>query len=175
MSFRRLIEVDDMRGDLQMHSTWSDGKNTIEEMLTACAAKGYEYVALTDHSKALAMTGGLDAAKLREQWREIEEVTARHPEIRFLRSQEVDILADGALDTEDEMLEQLDLVVIAVHSRFDLPAAQADRATPEGDPASVGQHRGAPHGQNHQSSRSDGLRARRRYWRAPPSTVSRWS
>jgi len=107
-----------------MHSTWSDGKNTIEEMLTACAAKGYEYVALTDHSKALAMTGGLDAAKLREQWKEIDEVAARHSEIRFLRSQEVDILADGTLDTEDEMLEQLDLVVIAVHSRFDLPAAQ---------------------------------------------------
>ncbi len=119
-----LIQLGDMRGDLQMHSTWSDGKNTIEEMLTACAAKGYEYMALTDHSKALAMTGGLDAAKLREQWKEIEEVAARHPEIRFLRSQEVDILADGTLDTEDEVLEQLDLVVIAVHSRFDLPPAQ---------------------------------------------------
>jgi DNA polymerase (family 10) len=119
-----LIQLGDMRGDLQMHSTWSDGKNTIEEMLTACAAKGYEYMALTDHSKALAMTGGLNAAKLREQWKEIEEVAARHPEIRFLRSQEVDILADGTLDTEDEMLEQLELVVIAVHSRFDLPAAQ---------------------------------------------------
>lgn len=119
-----LIQLGDMRGDLQMHSTWSDGKNTVEEMLTACAAKGYEYMALTDHSKALAMTGGLDATKLREQWKEIDEVTARHPEIRFLRSQEVDILADGTLDTEDEMLEQLDLVVIAVHSRFDLPAAQ---------------------------------------------------
>ncbi len=117
-----LIESDDLRGDLQMHSTWSDGKNTIEEMLTACAAKGYEYVALTDHSQALAMTGGLDAKKLREQWSEIEDVAARHPEIRLLRSQEVDILADGTLDTEDEMLEQLDLVVIAVHSRFDLPA-----------------------------------------------------
>lgn len=119
-----LIEVEDLRGDLQMHSTWSDGKNTIEEMISACAAKGYEYVALTDHSQALAMTGGLDAAKLREQWKEIEEVGARHPEIRILRSQEVDILADGTLDTEDEALEQLDLVVIAVHSRFDLPAAQ---------------------------------------------------
>ncbi len=118
----RLIEVEDLKGDLQMHSTWSDGKNTIEEMLTACAARGYEYIALTDHSKALAMTGGLDAAKLREQWKEIEEVAARHPGIRLPRSQEVDILADGTLDTEDEALEQLDLVVIAVHSRFDLPA-----------------------------------------------------
>ncbi len=64
-----LIQLGDMRGDLQMHSTWSDGKNTIEEMMTACAAKGYEYMALTDHSRALAMTGGLDAAKLPSTWR----------------------------------------------------------------------------------------------------------
>jgi DNA polymerase (family 10) len=119
-----LIELSDLKGDLQMHSTWSDGKNTIEEMLTACEAKGYAYVALTDHSKALAMTGGLDEKKLREQWKEIEEVQARHSGIRLLRSQEVDILADGSLDTDDEALEELDLVVIAVHSRFDLPAKE---------------------------------------------------
>jgi len=119
-----LIELSDLRGDLQMHSTWSDGKNTVEEMLAACADRGYEYAALTDHSKALAMTGGLDAAKLREQWKEIEEVAARYPGIRLLRSQEVDILADGTLDTDDETLAELDLVVIAVHSRFDLPAKQ---------------------------------------------------
>lgn len=119
-----LIEVEDLRGDLQMHSTWSDGKNTIDEMIAACADRGYDYVALTDHSKALAMTGGLDAGKLREQWKELEEVAERHPDIRILRSQEVDILADGTLDTGDEMLEQLDLVVIAIHSRFDLPAAE---------------------------------------------------
>ena len=81
-----LITLDDMRGDLQMHSTWSDGKNSIEEMLKACAARGYEYFALTDHSKALAMTGGRDAEKLARQWEEIDEVVARHDEIRFLRS-----------------------------------------------------------------------------------------
>lgn len=119
-----LVELGDIRGDLQMHSTWSDGKNSIEEMLEACAAKGYEYFALTDHSKALAMTGGLDAARLREQWKEIEEVQERHPEIRLLKSQEVDILADGQLDLEDEMLELLDLVVVSVHSRFDLSAVE---------------------------------------------------
>ena len=76
---------------------------------------------------ALAMTGGLDAKRLREQWEEIAEIQDRHPEIRILRSQEVDILADGSLDLEDEMLEQLDLVVISVHSRFELPAAQQTR------------------------------------------------
>jgi DNA polymerase (family 10) len=122
-----LIRLEDLRGDLQMHSTWSDGKASIEEMLQACAARGYEYFALTDHSQALGMTGGLDARRLREQWKEIEEITARHPEIRLLRSLEVDILADGSLDLEDEMLERLDLVVVSVHSRFDLPASEQTR------------------------------------------------
>jgi len=119
-----LLELADMKGDLQMHSTWSDGKNSIEEMVAASAARGYEYMALTDHSKALAMTGGLDAKRVREQWKEIEEVQERHPEIRILRSQEVDILADGTLDQDDDVLEELDVVVISVHSRFDLPAAE---------------------------------------------------
>jgi DNA polymerase (family 10) len=104
-----------------MHSTWSDGKNTIEEMLEACAARGYDYFALTDHSKALAMTGGLDAARLREQWQEIDAVQARHPEIRLLKSQEVDILADGTLDQDDDALAGLDVVVVSIHSRFELP------------------------------------------------------
>jgi DNA polymerase (family 10) len=116
----RLLTVEDMRGDLQMHSPWSDGKNTIEEMLEACAARGYEYFALTDHSQALAMTGGLDAEKLARQLDEIDEIAARHPEIRFLRSIEVDILGDGSLDMDDESLARLDLVVISIHSKFDL-------------------------------------------------------
>ena len=119
-----LVELADMKGDLQMHSTWSDGKNSIEEMVAACAARGYEYMALTDHSKALAMTGGLDAKRVREQWTEIQEVQERHPEIRILRSQEVDILADGSLDQDDDVLEELDLVVVSIHSRFELPAAE---------------------------------------------------
>ena len=119
-----LISLEDIRGDLQMHSTWSDGKQSIEEMLEGCAARGYEYFAMTDHSKALAMTGGLDAAKLRKQWEEVAEVQERHPEIRILRGMEVDILADGELDLEDEMLAELDVVLVSVHSRFDLPEAE---------------------------------------------------
>jgi len=119
-----LVSLEDIRGDLQMHSTWSDGKNSLEEMLSACAARGYEYFAITDHSKALAMTGGLDAAKLRRQWEEIDELQERHPEIRVLKGMEVDILADGRLDLEDEMLAGLDIVLVSVHSRFDLPAAE---------------------------------------------------
>jgi DNA polymerase (family 10) len=119
-----LVGLDDIRGDLQMHSTWSDGRTTIEEMVEACAARGYEYLAMTDHSKALAMTGGMDAEKLRRQFVEIDEVRERHPEIRLLRSMEIDILADGSLDLEDEMLDELDLVLISIHSRFQLPQAE---------------------------------------------------
>ncbi len=120
----RLIEVADLRGDLQMHSTWSDGRDTLEEMVAGCAAHGYEYMAITDHSKALAMVNGLDARRLRLQWLEIDAVRARHPEIHLLRAMEVDILADGSLDLEDEMLAGLDLVVVSIHSRFDLPTEQ---------------------------------------------------
>jgi DNA polymerase (family X) len=119
-----LITLDRMRGDLQMHSTWSDGKNSIEEMLEACAGRGYAYFAITDHSKALAMTGGLDAKKLREQWKAMDDVARRHPEIRMLRGMEVDILRDGSLDLDDESLEELDVVLVSVHSHFDLPAVQ---------------------------------------------------
>ena len=123
-SLPSLVELSDIKGDLQMHSTWSDGKDTIATMLEGCVARGYEYFALTDHSKALAMTGGLDAAQLQEQWVEIDEVASRYSDIRLVRSMEVDILADGTLDLEDEMLARLDLVVVSVHSRFDLPQGE---------------------------------------------------
>lgn len=119
-----LIRREDLRGDLHMHSTWSDGRNTIAEMVAACRARGYEYMVISDHSKALAMTNGLDARRLTEQWKEIDAVRKGNPEIRILRSLEVDILADGSLDLEDEMLAGLDLVLVSLHSRFELPAAQ---------------------------------------------------
>ncbi len=119
-----LIAASDIRGDLQMHSTWSDGKHSIEEMLDGCVARGYDYFAITDHSKALAMTGGMDAVKLRGQWKEIDEIASRRDDIRVLRGMEVDILADGSLDLDDAMLEQLDLVLVSVHSKLDLPLVQ---------------------------------------------------
>jgi DNA polymerase (family 10) len=122
-----LIELDDMRGDLQMHSTWSDGQESIETMAAACAARGYEYMALTDHSQSLAMTGGLTPERAREQWEEIEEVREAHPEIALLRSMEVDILRDGALDMDDDVLEELDIVLISIHSLFELPPAEQTR------------------------------------------------
>ncbi len=119
-----LVERTDLRGDLHMHSTWSDGRATLEAMLEACAARGYEYFAITDHSKALAMVEGLDAKKLRRQWKEIDEVQSRHPEIRILKGMEVDILKDGSLDLEDEMLDGLDWVIVSVHSYFGLSQAE---------------------------------------------------
>lgn len=120
----RLITLGDLRGDLQMHSTWSDGKQSLEQMVQACEDLGYEYLAITDHSKALAMIGGLDAARLARQAEEVAAVQARHPRIRILRSMEVDILVDGSLDLEEEALATLDVVLVSVHSRFDLPPAQ---------------------------------------------------
>lgn len=119
-----LVRLEDLRGDLQMHSVWSDGSESIETMLAACAARGYEYIALTDHSKALPMVRGLDERRLELQWAEMAAVQARHPEIRLLKSLEVDILADGSLDLDDEHLARLDLVVVSIHSRFELPRAE---------------------------------------------------
>lgn len=119
-----LVERGDLRGDLHMHSTWSDGRATIEHMLEACVERGYEYFAITDHSKALAMVEGLDEKRLRMQWAEIEGIQKRHPGIRILKGMEVDILRDGSLDLADEMLERLDLVIVSVHSFFGLPAAE---------------------------------------------------
>jgi len=123
-----LLTVEDMRGDLQMHSTWSDGENTLEEMARACFERGYEYVAITDHSPSLAMVQGLTPERAREQWDEIDEVRERVEGIRILRSAEVDILKDGSLDLPDEILEEMDLVVVSVHSFMELDTgAMTDR------------------------------------------------
>ncbi len=124
----KLVETADLRGDLQMHSTWSDGAETIETMLQACAQREYEYFAITDHSPALAMVRGLDATRLRQQASEIAQLRKRHKKIRILHAMEVDILADGTLDMDDESLASLDLVLVSIHSKFDLdPAAQTER------------------------------------------------
>lgn len=123
-----LIERDHLKGDLQMHSTWSDGRDELEAMVAACQERGYEYMAISDHSQALAMTGGLTEEELREQWQEVAQVQDDHPEIRILRSMEVDILQDGQLDLSEEMLAQLDIVIVAVHSHFDMAQSeQTDR------------------------------------------------
>lgn len=119
-----LVTLEDIRGDLQMHSTWSDGAVSVEEMAIACRDLGYEYLAITDHSQAMAMVQGLTPERAREQWKEIDEVRQRVDGIEILRSVEIDILKDGSLDMPDDILDELDVVVISVHSFMDL-----DRAT----------------------------------------------
>ena len=115
----RLVTLEDIRGDLQMHSTWSDGKVSLEEMARGCRERGYAYCAITDHSQAMAMVQGLTPERAREQWVEVEEVRERVDGIDVLRSAEVDILKDGTLDLPDEILEELDVVVVSVHSFMD--------------------------------------------------------
>lgn len=115
-----LVTMADIRGDLQMHSTWSDGKTSVEEMGRSALELGYEYIAITDHSQAMAMVQGLTPERAREQWVEVDDVNARLDGIRILKSVEVDILKDGTLDMPDEILAELDVVVVSVHSFMDL-------------------------------------------------------
>jgi DNA polymerase (family 10) len=118
-SLPKLTEKSDIRGDVHMHTNASDGHNTIREMAEAAVAVGYQYIAITDHSKNLAMTNGLDDRRALEH---IERIRAVDREmagrIRVFAGIEVDILADGALDLEDETLAQMDVVIASVHSHF---------------------------------------------------------
>lgn len=116
----KLLEPSDLRGDLHLHTLASDGKSSLEEMAEAAIEMGYEYIAVTDHSKALAMTGGLDEERLAAQTEDVDAFNAGRPGIAVLKGIEVDILADGQLDLSDEALAPLDVVVAAVHSRLDL-------------------------------------------------------
>jgi DNA polymerase (family 10) len=119
----KLIERTDLHGDLHSHTTWTDGRATLEEMARAARDRGLEYLAVTDHSQRLKMARGLDPRRLREQWREIEQVEARVGKIKLLRGIEVDILDDGSLDLPDETLAELDWVVASVHYKLDQNAA----------------------------------------------------
>jgi DNA polymerase (family 10) len=124
----RLVTVEDIRGDLHAHSNWTDGTATIEEMATAAQAFGHEYMALSDHSRRVSMAHGLDPARVSRQIREIDRLNAKLKGFTILKGIEVDILKDGSLDLPDSTLAQLDVVVAAVHSFFDLPgAAQTER------------------------------------------------
>lgn len=117
-----LIEERDIRGDVHMHTVATDGKNTIREMAEAGIARGYEYIAITDHSKNLAMTFGLDDKRALEHVRAIREVDADMAgKIRVFAGIEVDILGDGTLDLSDEVLAQMDVVIASVHSLFNQP------------------------------------------------------
>jgi DNA polymerase (family 10) len=114
-----LIQQSDIRGDLHMHTTATDGHNSIREMADAALAAGYGYIAITDHSKNLAMTNGLDEKRALEHVNHIRQVDKEMKgRIRVFAGIEVDILADGALDLDDEVLEQMEIVVASVHTHF---------------------------------------------------------
>jgi putative hydrolase len=116
-----------LRGDLHCHSNWSDGSAPIEEMMAAAKALGHEYCALTDHSPRLKIANGLSPERLRAQLDVIEEVRASLAPMRILTGIEVDILEDGTLDQEPELLERLDVVVASVHSKLSMDAASMTR------------------------------------------------
>jgi DNA polymerase (family 10) len=120
----KLIERGDIQGDLQMHSTASDGKNSVEEMAEAAKALGHAYIAITDHSKAVTVANGLDEKRMAAQVKLLREVDKKGLGIRVFVGSEVDILKNGSLDYSDETLAQIDVVVCSVHSYMNLEAAE---------------------------------------------------
>ena len=119
----QLVEFDDIKGDLQCHSDWSDGVNTILEVGKAAQEKGYEYIAITDHSESLTVAGGLDKQEIQEREEEIRSAQ-EELDIKLLSGIEVDIKKDGSLDMDHETLEGLDIVLGAVHSNFRMEAEE---------------------------------------------------
>ncbi len=119
-----LVELKDILGDMQMHTTASDGKNSIEEMAIAAKDLGYEYISLTDHSKAVTVANGLDEKRTLEQIKKIQAANAKQPGIRVLASSEVDVLKNGKLDMDDEVLAQLDVVLVSIHSYMTMERAE---------------------------------------------------
>ena len=121
-----LVTLADVRGLVHCHTTWSDGRASLEEMARAADALGVEYMTVTDHSKAAGYAGGLEEDRLKLQWEEIARVQEK-VKVRLLRGTESDILEDGALDYPDRVLEQLDVVVASVHSRLKMDEEQMTR------------------------------------------------
>jgi len=118
-SLPRLIEQQDLQGDVHMHTVETDGRNSIQEMAEAARDRGYKYMAITDHSKNLAFANGLDDKRAVEHIARIRAANDAMDGIRIFAGIEVDILADGSLDLSDSVLEQMDIVIASVHSHFD--------------------------------------------------------
>jgi len=116
-----LISLDELRGDLQTHTDASDGHDTLAEMAKAARERGYDYLAITDHSQHVGITQGLDADELAERIDEIDGLDSQLDELRLLKGIEVDILEDGSLALPDDTLTRLDVVIASVHTQFDLP------------------------------------------------------
>jgi DNA polymerase (family 10) len=120
----KLIELKDLKGDIHVHSKWSDGGNTIEEIVKACQRKGYSYVAITDHSQSLKVAGGMSIADLKKKRQEIDKINKKLKGFRVLYGTEVDIDSDGKLDYPDEILKEFDIVIAAIHTGFKQSSAQ---------------------------------------------------
>ena len=120
-----LVEPSDIRGDLHVHTDWSDGSETIDDIVAAAVAKGYEYVAITDHTRNLAIANGLTPQKLRRQVDAVRKAEERcGGGMRVLAGTEVDILGDGSLDMPSSVLDDLDIVVASVHSRLKMERSE---------------------------------------------------
>jgi len=119
-SLPNLVTIDDINGDFHVHSNYSDGSLTIEEMVKAAKDRGYKALAFTDHSQSLNIANGLSEKEVKKQWKEIEEVRKKHPDFLILKGTEVDIKKDGTLDYRDEILKGFDIVIASVHSNFNL-------------------------------------------------------
>ncbi|MHA6252079.1 DNA polymerase/3'-5' exonuclease PolX [Oceanobacillus sp. CAU 1775] len=115
---QRFIELEDIRGDIHMHTTWSDGAQSLEEMVNKARAKGYEYIAITDHSKYLRVANGLNETRLRQQREEILKLNEKYQDIHIFAGVEMDILPDATLDFSNEFLKEMDYVIAAIHSSF---------------------------------------------------------
>ncbi|WP_077621304.1 DNA polymerase/3'-5' exonuclease PolX [Sediminibacillus massiliensis] len=113
-----LVSMKDIRGDLHMHTTWSDGGQSIEEMVNQARKMGYEYIAITDHSKFLRVANGLDEERLRRQREEIDRLNEKYPDFHIFAGVEMDIRPDGTLDFENDFLKEMDYVIGAIHSSF---------------------------------------------------------
>ncbi|MGE5058581.1 MAG: PHP domain-containing protein, partial [Betaproteobacteria bacterium] len=119
-----LIALENIRGDLHLHSKWTDGNSSILDIVRTCKTRGYQYCAITDHSKAVRVAGGLTPEDYRKQRKEIEQARAKVSGITVFSGCEVDILPDGSLDLPDDLLDEFDWVVAAVHSKMDMPQSE---------------------------------------------------
>lgn len=122
-----LVEPSHIQGFFHLHTTYSDGAGTVEDMVRAARDKGYRYLGISDHSQSAFYANGLKEARIRAQWAEIDAVQRRYPDLHIFKGIEADILADGSLDYSDALLAEFDFVIASVHSRFNLPEADQTR------------------------------------------------